>query len=210
MTRPDDATKAANGQSSRAEGSDAAKKRLDPSHYQVSTLPAQVRSEYQKLPLHRYSEEELKPPPGYGGTPPSRPNTAPSSETAPPAVTPTPAAPTVRRWLPIVAAVLLAGFAAAWFALHGKPSTPEASASCAATTPSLAAASRQTEATAAAQGEPATKAAETKDTVPPKAIGTKAVERSRSNLSRTQPAASATQETKNTSEKVVNIPLLDR
>lgn len=72
MTRSDDAAKeptAATAATGQTEKPESGRKQFDPSRYQVSTFPAEVRSEYQKLPLHKFSEEELKPPPGYGNTP---------------------------------------------------------------------------------------------------------------------------------------------
>jgi hypothetical protein len=88
MTPPDDLAKEAKSHSEKPE---SGRKHVDPARYQVSTLPAEVRSEYQKLPLHRLSEEELKPPPGYGGT----------------TAAPTPLARQLRVWLPVGAAILL-------------------------------------------------------------------------------------------------------
>ena len=80
MTHPDDAAKAAKLGKGDSNKPESGRKHLDPSRYQVSTLPAQVRSEYQRLPIHRFSEEELKPPPGYGGTPAVAASSEPLSE----------------------------------------------------------------------------------------------------------------------------------
>ena len=66
MTRPDDAAKVPKTESEKPE---SGRKHLDPTRYQVATFSPELRSEFQRLPLHRYSEDELKPPPGYGGTP---------------------------------------------------------------------------------------------------------------------------------------------
>lgn len=47
----------------------ACKEEMDPRRYQFDTLPEGFRAEFQQVPLHRYSDEEMRPPPGFGVTP---------------------------------------------------------------------------------------------------------------------------------------------
>lgn len=69
MTHPDDTAKLKTPSEKPEPNPESGSKHLDPTRYQVATFSPELRSEFQKLPLHRYSEDELKPPPGYGGTP---------------------------------------------------------------------------------------------------------------------------------------------
>jgi hypothetical protein len=206
MTPPDDAVKVTKGQSEKPE---SGRKHLDPSRYQVSTLPAEVRSEYQKLPIHRLSEEELKPPPGYGGTPAPAPNpaTAPSPKTDEQAAS----LPAVvrRQWPLIAAAILLAIGAAIWLTSRTKGETsptlpssvaPATAAPQVASKPELKAVPDQTQET---NSNSVSKVATAKSEARPEKPRAKAPPAQAKSAGPREPA-------KPPQEKAVNVLLIDR